>query len=40
MEVGLVTQERMGVVLLCRANYPAMHRLVGYLSDECCLDAR
>jgi len=37
--VGLVTQERQATTLICRANYPAMDKLVGYLVDECCLDA-
>jgi DNA-binding transcriptional ArsR family regulator len=36
---GLVTQERQATTLICRANYPAMDALVGYLVDECCLDA-
>ena len=36
---GLVTQERQGTTLICRAHYPAMDSLVGYLVDECCLDA-
>ena len=36
---GLVTQERQATTLICRANYPAMNRLVGYLVDECCHDA-
>lgn len=35
----LVTQERQGTTLICRAHYPAMDNLVGYLVDECCLDA-
>jgi ArsR family transcriptional regulator len=38
VEVGLVTQERQVTTLICRANYPVMNALVGYLSDECCLD--
>jgi hypothetical protein len=25
--------------LICRANYPAMNSLVGFLVDECCVDA-
>jgi DNA-binding transcriptional ArsR family regulator len=37
---GLVTQERQGTTLICRANYPAMHAKVGYLVDECCADAK
>lgn len=38
-EAGLVTQERQATTLLCRASFPAMDRLIGYLSDECCADA-
>ena len=36
---GLVTQERQATTLICRANYPAMNSLVGFLVDECCVDA-
>jgi len=36
---GLVTQERQATTLICRANYPAMDALLGFLSDECCADA-
>jgi ArsR family transcriptional regulator len=36
---GLVTQERQVTSLICRANYPAMNDLVGFLVDECCVDA-
>src|ERR1700722_9947778 len=36
---GLVTQERQATTLICRANYAAMDSLVGYLVDECCVDA-
>lgn len=39
-EAGLITQERQATTLICRANYPAMNRLVGYLVDECCMDAK
>jgi DNA-binding transcriptional ArsR family regulator len=39
VETGLVTQERQGTTLICRANYPSMNSLIGYLSDECCADA-
>jgi ArsR family transcriptional regulator, arsenate/arsenite/antimonite-responsive transcriptional repressor len=35
---GLVTQERQATTLLCRASYPAMNSLVGFLVDECCVD--
>ena len=36
---GLVTQERQGTTLICRANYEAMNGLIGFLADECCADA-
>ncbi len=36
---GLVTQERQATTLICRANYAAMDSLVGFLVDECCVDA-
>lgn len=36
IQVGLVTQERQATTLICRANYPAMNRLLGYLTAECC----
>jgi DNA-binding transcriptional ArsR family regulator len=35
---GLVTQERQSTTLICRAHYPAMDALIGFLSDECCAD--
>lgn len=38
VDAGLVTQERQGTTLICRANYPAMSALIGYLTDECCAD--
>lgn len=38
VEVGLVTQERQVTTLICRANYPTMTALIGYLADECCAD--
>ena len=34
----LVTQERQATTLICRANYPAMNGLIGFLADECCAD--
>jgi len=37
---GLVTQERQATTLICRAHFPAMNGLIGYLSDECCADGR
>ncbi len=37
---GLIAQERQATTLICRAQYPAMAALVGFLVDECCSDAR
>jgi DNA-binding transcriptional ArsR family regulator len=39
VEVGLVSQERQATTLVCRAVYAEMNSLVGYLADECCVDA-
>jgi ArsR family transcriptional regulator len=36
---GLVTQERQATTLICRANYPAMNELLGFLVEECCAAA-
>jgi DNA-binding transcriptional ArsR family regulator len=38
-KTGLISQERQATTRICRANYPAMTSLVGYLVDECCMDA-
>jgi DNA-binding transcriptional ArsR family regulator len=35
---GLVSQERQATTLICRAVYPAMSALLGFLADECCAD--
>ncbi len=37
---GLITQERQATALICRAHYPAMTALIGYLTDECCADGK
>ena len=37
--VDLVSQERQGTTLMCRANYQIMGALVSFLVDECCVDA-
>ncbi len=37
--VGLVSQERDSTTLICRANYPMMRSLVGFLVEECCTEA-
>jgi DNA-binding transcriptional ArsR family regulator len=38
VETELVSQERQATTLVCRAIYPSMNALIGYLSDECCAD--
>jgi DNA-binding transcriptional ArsR family regulator len=38
IDTGLVMQERRATTLICRANYPGMDALIGYLADECCAD--
>lgn len=38
-DTGLVTQERRGTTLICRADYDRMNALIGFLADECCADA-
>ena len=35
---GLVSSEKIGTSLICRADYGAMNGLVGFLSDECCAE--
>ncbi len=37
---GLVSSEKSGTSLICRADYRAMNELVGFLSDECCVDEK
>ncbi|MBF0374382.1 MAG: helix-turn-helix transcriptional regulator [Alphaproteobacteria bacterium] len=37
--VGLVTQERQGTTLICRADFAAMNETLGFLMAECCADA-
>lgn len=37
--VGLISQERQSTTLICRANYDVMRSLVGFLVEECCVDA-
>src|SRR5690554_4704178 len=36
--LDLVSQERQGTQLICRANFVAMNALVAFLSSECCAD--
>lgn len=33
---GLVEDERRGRVIQCRANYPQMNALLGFLTENCC----
>jgi ArsR family transcriptional regulator, arsenate/arsenite/antimonite-responsive transcriptional repressor len=40
IRTGLVQQERQATSLICRANYRAMDDLLGFLTAECCADAR
>lgn len=35
---GLVSAEKSGTSLICRADYRSMDALVGFLSDECCVE--
>ena len=39
ISTGLVTQERQGTTLICRAHYPAMDSLIGFLTEECCIES-
>jgi DNA-binding transcriptional ArsR family regulator len=38
IQTGLVGQDRQATTLICRAHYPAMRKLIGFLVDECCAD--
>ena len=38
--VGLVRQQREGTTLHCHAQFEAMNETLGFLSQECCADAR
>ncbi|MGE0238869.1 MAG: ArsR/SmtB family transcription factor [Parvibaculaceae bacterium] len=40
IQVDLVTQERQATTLICRANYPVMRALVGFLTEECCMEEK
>lgn len=33
---GMVSDERRGRVIQCRANYPQMNQLLGFLTENCC----
>jgi ArsR family transcriptional regulator, arsenate/arsenite/antimonite-responsive transcriptional repressor len=36
VDAGLVLQEKQGREVFNRVDFPAMHRLVGFLTFECC----
>ena len=36
VDAGLVLQEKQGREVFNRVDYPAMHRVVGFLTSECC----
>jgi DNA-binding transcriptional ArsR family regulator len=36
VDAGLVLQDKQGREVFNRVDYPAMHRVVGFLSSECC----
>lgn len=38
--VGLITQQRDASTLICRANYPVMKGLIGFLTEECCIEEK
>ncbi|MGF1470120.1 MAG: ArsR/SmtB family transcription factor [Rubrobacteraceae bacterium] len=38
IDSGLVSSEKRGTSLICRADYTVMDNLLGYLSDECCVE--
>lgn len=38
IEVALVTQERCGTTLICRADYNVMRTTFDFFASECCVD--
>jgi len=36
VDAGLVLQDKQGREVFNRVDFPAMHRLVGFLTSECC----
>jgi len=36
---GMVSDERQGRVIQCRANYKQMNALLGFLTENCCADS-
>lgn len=37
VDAGLVKQDKQGREVFNRVDYPAMHRVVGFLTSECCV---
>jgi len=37
--VQLISQRRDGTVLYCVMNYPMMEAIVGFLTDQCCVNS-
>lgn len=37
VEAGLVTQDKRGREVFNRVDYPAMHRVLDFLTSECCV---
>lgn len=40
VEAGLVVQERHGRTVVNRVDYAAMHRILAFLTSECCVGVR
>jgi DNA-binding transcriptional ArsR family regulator len=38
IDAGLVSAEKSGTSLICRADYRSMNELLGFLSEECCVE--
>ncbi len=38
VQAGLVTQEKQGTTLTCRANYKQMTNTIDYFLSQCCVD--
>ena len=36
----VITQQRDATTLICRANYPVMEGLIGFLTEECCAEEK
>ena len=37
VKVGLISQEKKGREIICRANYDRMNSLLSFVTDNCCL---